>query len=56
MLLSKKDADVVMASAFKTRYDFMLIDSSLRNSAKFEFFRNFNRLVLDEEKEESDNK
>mgnify|MGYP003636388628 FL=1 len=56
MLLSKKDADVVMGSVFKTRYDFMLIDSSLRNSAKFEFFRNFNRLVLDEEKEESDNK
>lgn len=56
MLMPKKQADEIMNAAYKTRYDFLLIDTSLRKNADFEFFRNFNKLVFEEEdKNKNDN-
>ena len=49
MLMPKKQADEIMNTAYKSRYDFLLIDTSLRESADFRFFRNFNELVFEEE-------
>lgn len=49
MLMPKKQADEVMASAFKERYDFLIIDTSLRKSADFLFYRNYNLLQIEEE-------
>ena len=49
MLMPKKEAEEVMAAAFKDRYDFMIIDTSLRKSADFLFYRNFNQLIIDKE-------
>tara|TARA_R100000935_G_scaffold14_1_gene92 strand:+ start:641 stop:1450 length:810 start_codon:yes stop_codon:yes gene_type:complete len=47
MLMPKKEAEEIFKVTFKTRYDFLLIDTSLRNSAKFEFYRNFNKLEFE---------
>jgi hypothetical protein len=56
MLMPKKQADEIMNAAYKTRYDFLLIDTSLRKNADFEFFRNFNKLIFTEEdKNKNDN-
>lgn len=49
MLMPKKQAEEVMAAAFKDRYDFMIIDTSLRRSADFVFYRNFNQLIIEDE-------
>ena len=49
MLMDKKQANEVFDAAFKGRYDFLLIDASLRKSADFRFFRNFNELVFEKE-------
>jgi ABC-type transport system involved in cytochrome bd biosynthesis fused ATPase/permease subunit len=51
MLMPKKDADLVMGAAFQTRYDFMMIDASLRESPDFQFYRNFNLLVFEGDEE-----
>ena len=53
MLMPKKQADEVMAAAYKTRYDFLLIDASLRKSANFEFYRNYNLLEFVEDENEN---
>ena len=45
--MPKKEAEEIFKVTFKTRYDFLLIDTSLRNSAKFEFYRNFNKLEFE---------
>jgi len=49
MLMGKKEADQIMKVAYQGRYDFLMIDASLRNSADFEFYRNFNKLEFEEE-------
>ena len=49
MLMPKKEADEIMKVAYQGRYDFLMIDASLRNGADFEFYRNFNKLEFEEE-------
>lgn len=51
MLMPKKEAEEVMAAAFKDRYDFMIIDTSLRKGADFLFYRNFNQLSIQNKEE-----
>jgi hypothetical protein len=53
MMMPKKEADELMRAAYKNRFDFMLIDTSLRSGSDFIFFRNFNQLKFDE-KDKSD--
>ena len=53
MMMPKKEADELMRAAYKDRYDFMLIDTSLRSGSEFLFFRNYNQLKFDE-KDKSD--
>ena len=38
-------------AAYKTRFDFLLIDTSLRKSADFLFYRNYNLLEFEDENE-----
>lgn len=47
MLLPKKEAEEIFDAAFKTRFDFLLIDASLREGADFKFYRNFNELQFE---------
>lgn len=54
MLMPVKQADEVMAAAYKSRYDFLLIDTSLRQGADFLFYRNFNQLKFVDENENTD--
>ena len=49
MLMPKKEADEIMKVAYQGRYDFLMIDASLRNGADFDFYRNFNKLEFEEE-------
>ena len=53
MLMPKKEADELMRAAYKDRYDFMLIDTSLRSGSDFIFFRNFNQLKFEKDKTDS---
>ena len=48
MMMTKSRADEIMNSAYKDRYDFLLIDTSLRKGSEFRFFRNYNELVIEE--------
>ena len=48
MMMPKAQADELMKAAYQDRYDFMLIDTSLRTGSEFRFFRNFNELKFDE--------
>ena len=50
MMMPKKEADELMKAAYKDRYDFMLIDTSLRTGSEFLFFRNFNQLIFEKDK------
>jgi hypothetical protein len=52
MMMPKKDADELMAAAYKGRYDFLLIDTSLRKGSDFRFFRNYNELIIDKNENE----
>ena len=49
MMMPKKEANELMAAAYKGRYDFLLIDASLRKGSDFLFYRNYNQLVIDKE-------
>jgi len=49
MLMPKKQAEEIFDATYKSRYDFLLIDTSLRTSADFRFFRNYNELVFEKE-------
>ena len=51
MMMKKSEADAVMDAAYKTRFDFLLIDTSLRSSADFLFYRNYNLLEFEDENE-----
>jgi len=53
MMMPKKEADELMRAAYKDRYDFLLIDTSLRTGSEFLFYRNYNQLKFDE-KDKSD--
>ena len=53
MMMPKQQADELMKAAYKDRYDFMLIDTSLRKGSEFLFFRNYNQLIF-EQKDKSD--
>ena len=53
MLMPKKEADELMRAAYKDRFDFMLIDTSLRSGSDFIFFRNFNQLKFEKDKTDS---
>ena len=48
MLMSKQRADEIMNAAYKDRYDFLLLDTSLRTGSEFRFFRNYNELIIEE--------
>ena len=48
-LMPRKEANEIMNSVYKTRYDFMIIDTSLRTGSTFRFFRNFNELLFEDE-------
>ena len=52
MQMKQKEADELMAAAYKGRYDFLLIDTSLRKGADFRFYRNYNELVIDKNENE----
>jgi hypothetical protein len=56
MLMPKKQAEEIFDATYKSRYDFLLIDTSLRTSADFRFFRNYNELVFEEEEDKNENK
>jgi hypothetical protein len=53
MMMPKKEADELMRAAYKDRFDFMLIDTSLRSGSDFIFFRNFNQLKFEKDKTDS---
>lgn len=53
MMMPKKEADELMRAAYKDRYDFLLIDTSLRSDSEFIFFRNFNQLKFEKDKTDS---
>ena len=55
MLMPKKQAEEIFDAVYKSRYDFLVIDTSLRTSADFRFFRNFNELVFEEEDKNENN-
>jgi hypothetical protein len=55
MMMPKKKADELMAAAYKGRYDFLLIDTSLRKNADFNFYRNYNKLEFIEKEEKDKN-
>ena len=48
MMMSKSRADEIMNAAYKDRYDFLLLDTSLRTGSDFRYFRNYNELLIDE--------
>jgi ATP:corrinoid adenosyltransferase len=53
MMMPKKEADELMRAAYKDRYDFLLIDTSLRTGSEFLFFRNYNQLKFEKDKTDS---
>ena len=55
MMMPKKQADELMKAAYKNRYDFMLIDTSLRSGSDFVFYRNYNKLIFEDDKNEIEN-
>jgi len=46
MMMPKTRATELMDAAYKDRYDFLLIDTSLRAGSEFRFYRNYNELVF----------
>jgi hypothetical protein len=54
MMMPKKKAEELMAAAYKGRYDFLLIDTSLRKNADFNFYRNYNKLEFIEDENENE--
>jgi len=46
MMMSKSRADELMNAAYKDRYDFLLIDTSLRTGSDFRYFRNYSELIF----------
>ena len=52
--MPKKEAEEIMKVAYQGRYDFLMIDASLRNGADFEFYRNFNKLEFEEEEDKNE--
>ena len=46
MMMSKQRADEIMNAAYKDRYDFLLIDTSLRTGSDFRYFRNYSELIF----------
>ena len=55
MMMPKKEADELMKAAYKDRFDFMLIDTSLRSGSDFVFYRNYNKLIIQDDKNEIEN-
>ena len=55
MMMPKKEADELMRASYKNRYDFMLIDTSLRSGSDFVFYRNYNQLIFEDDKKEIEN-
>ena len=48
MMMDVGSARQLMKMVYQDKHDFMLIDMSLRRSGNFEFFRNFNKLELED--------
>jgi len=46
MMMSKQRADEIMNAAYKDRYDFLLLDTSLRTGSDFRYFRNYSELIF----------
>jgi len=46
MMMPKSRADEIMNAAYKDRYDFLLIDTSLRTGSDFRYFRNYSELIF----------
>lgn len=55
--MSMDEARLLTDYIYKTKHDFMLIDTSLRETGDFVFFKNFNKLKItkDENKKNTDN-
>lgn len=51
MMMGKQQANELMKASYKDRYDFMLIDTSLRKGSEFLFYRNYNQLIFQNEKD-----
>jgi molybdopterin-guanine dinucleotide biosynthesis protein len=47
MLMDKKEAQKLLDAVWVGRHDFLIIDTSLRVSGDFRFFRNFNEMKID---------
>jgi len=46
MMMPKTRATELMNAAYKDRYDFLLIDTSLRTGSDFRYFRNYSELIF----------
>jgi len=46
MMMSKSQAESLMNAAYKDRYDFLLLDTSLRTGSDFRYFRNYSELIF----------
>jgi len=46
MMMPKTRATELMDAAYKDRYDFLLIDTSLRTGSDFRYFRNYSELIF----------
>jgi len=46
MMMTKSRADELMQAAYKDRYDFLLLDTSLRTGSEFRFYRNYSELIF----------
>lgn len=49
MMRPANECKQLIEHIYQNKHDFMLIDQSLRNSSKFEFCRNYDRLLLEDE-------
>ncbi len=49
MMRPANECKEILDTIYQDKFDFLLLDQSLRNSSHFEFYRNFDRLVIDDE-------
>lgn len=46
MMIDKKKFNDLIEFIYRSTYDFMIIDQTMRESANFEYFRNFNKILF----------
>ena len=47
MMRPANECKEILDHIYQGKHDFMLIDQSLRRSSQFEFYRNFDRLLIE---------